>query len=231
MKHKKIMRQFFDSESFTYTYLIASGMGREGILIDPVDRHYDHYVRIISELDLKLVAAIDTHTHADHCSARCALRHALNCEAVIGQQSQAECISLHAKDNEVIHFDGISIMPLYTPGHTDDSYCFVIDDAAYTGDTLFIRGTGRTDFQGGDAGAQYDSITEKLFTLPESTTVYPGHDYNGQTSSSIYEEKQFNPRLHQVSRQGYIELMDKLNLKKPQKMDIAVPANLTCHQA
>lgn len=224
-----IVRQMFDPTSFTYTYLIASGIGREGILIDPVDTQLERYLTTIKELDLHLVAAIDTHTHADHISARCDLRRKIDCAAIMGEQTEAECVTLAAKENEVIAFDGLTINPIYTPGHTNDSYCFLIDDAVYTGDTLFIRGTGRTDFQGGDAGLQYDSITEKLFTLPESTTVYPGHDYNGQTSSSIYEEKNFNPRLSGATRQDYIETMNNLNLPKPKRMDEAVPANLSCH--
>lgn len=225
---QKIVRQLFDQDSCTYTYLIASGIGRDGILIDPVDTQIDRYLTLIKQLNLQLVAAIDTHTHADHISARCKLRQQTNCAAIMGEQTKAECITLFAKEHEIIAFDALQITPLYTPGHTDDSYCFVIDDAVYTGDTLFIRGSGRTDFQGGDAGLQYDSITEKLFTLPESTTVYPGHDYNGQTSSTIYEEKRFNPRLSKASRQDYIQTMSQLNLQKPKRMDEAVPANLAC---
>jgi sulfur dioxygenase len=228
MKGKKIFRQLIDKQTSTYTYFLASGIGREAIIIDPVDELAPVYLQLISELDLKLVAAIDTHTHADHISARCKLRNTTNCAAVMGEQTKAQCVSIDAKENETLNFDGIVINPIYTPGHTDDSYSFVIDDSVFTGDALFIHGTGRTDFQNGSSEQLYDSITQKLFSLPEDTTVYPGHDYNGNTSSSIFEEKRFNPRLAGRTRQEFIEIMSKLDLPRPNKIDVAVPSNLQC---
>lgn len=224
-----LLRQLFDSETSTYTYLIASGIGREGIIIDPVDTHFDHYTQLIDQLGLKLVMAIDTHTHADHISARCQLHHQSHCDSVMGEHTQAECVSIKLKDSETINIDGMPLQALYTPGHTDDSYSFVINEHAFTGDALMIRGCGRTDFQNGSASDLYDSITQQLFTLPESTAVWPGHDYNGNTRSSIYEEKHFNPRLAGKSKSEFIDIMHALKLKKPAKIDIAVPANLACH--
>lgn len=223
-----IFKQLFDMETCTFTYVIASGVGREGIIIDPVDTHIDQYVQLVKELGLKLVASVDTHVHADHITASGRLREKTQCESVIGDQSKAECVSLKIKENEAIDFDGLSLKALYTPGHTDDSYSFTVGDKVFTGDTLLIRGTGRTDFQNGDAAAQYDSIMNKLFSLPEQTLVYPAHDYHGRTSSTIWEEKRFNPRLQVASEQEYIDLMASLDLPKPKYMDVAVPANLRC---
>ena len=223
-----IFKQLFDMETCTFIYVIASGVGREGIIIDPVDTHIDQYVQLVKELGLKLVASVDTHVHADHITASGRLREQTQCESVIGDQSKAECVSLKIKENEAIDFDGLSLKALYTPGHTDDSYSFTVGDKVFTGDTLLIRGTGRTDFQNGDAAAQYDSIMNKLFSLPEQTLVYPAHDYHGRTSSTIWEEKRFNPRLQVASEQEYIDLMASLDLPKPKYMDVAVPANLRC---
>lgn len=225
-----ILKQLFDKESSTLTYLIASAEGREGIIIDPVIGNLERYTTLIDELGLKLVMAIDTHTHADHISARCALHHRTECHAVMGEYSSAECVSLRLKDSEKMTVDGLSLVSLYTPGHTDDSYCFLIDDTVFTGDTLFIRGTGRTDFQNGNAESMYQSITEKLFTLPSPTVVYPGHDYNGNRSSSIAEECKFNPRLAGKSKSEFVEIMQQLNLAAPKEIDSAVPANLNCQR-
>ncbi len=223
-----IFRQFFDSETFTYTYLIASAQGREGILIDPVKTKGELYQTMIEQLQLKLVAAIDTHVHADHITALDDLNQATGCKTIMGEHSKAEFLSLRVKDEEELNFDGLKLKAIYTPGHTDDSYCFLLNDLLFTGDTLLIRGTGRTDFQNGDAYAQYNSIKNKLFKLDDSTTVYPGHDYNGLTSSTILEEKKYNPRLQVKSADEYAQLMANLNLPRPKHMDIAVPANLVC---
>jgi sulfur dioxygenase len=225
-----LIKQLFDLDSSTYTYLIASGRGREGIIIDPVDKQVGVYQKLIDELKLELVMAIDTHTHADHVSGRCQLRHKSFCKAVVGDQSKAECVSLRLKEGEDIPLDGLSITPLYTPGHTDDSYSLVIENYVFTGDALFVRGTGRTDFQNGDPEALYDSITQKLFKLPESTIVYPAHDYNGNTSSSIYEEIHYNPRVSGKSKAEFVRIMNDLSLPKPGKIDVAVPANLACRK-
>ena len=223
-----ILKQLFDFDTYTYTYLLASGIGREGVIIDPVKGHEHEYEQLINELDLKLVAAIDTHVHADHITALGTLRERLACQSIMGEQSRADCVSIKIKEDETINFDGLKLKTMYTPGHTDDSYSFVLDDFVFTGDTLLIRGTGRTDFQNGDAYAQYDSIKNKLLKLDDHLIVYPGHDYNGRTSSSIYEEKRFNPRLQVNSAHEYADFMANLNLPSPKYMDVAVPANLGC---
>ncbi|WP_192484362.1 MULTISPECIES: MBL fold metallo-hydrolase [Cysteiniphilum] len=223
-----ILKQLFDFDTYTYTYLLASGVGREGVIIDPVKGHEHMYEKLINELGLKLVAAIDTHVHADHITALGTLRERLACQSIMGEQSRADCVSIKIKEDETINFDGLKLKAIYTPGHTDDSYSFVLDGFVFTGDTLLIRGTGRTDFQNGDAYAQYDSIKNKLLKLDDHLIVYPGHDYNGHTSSSIYEEKRFNPRLQVNSAHEYADLMANLNLPNPKYMDIAVPANLRC---
>lgn len=223
-----ILRQLFDQDTWTYTYLIASGIGREAIIIDPVNTQIAKYHQLLKELDIKLVAAIDTHVHADHITAIGQLRKDTKCNSIIGQHTKAECVSVKIKEDETINFDGMQLKAIYTPGHTDDSYSFSLDDKLFTGDTLLVRGTGRTDFQNGDSVAQYDSITNKLFKFTDETIVLPGHDYNGFTSSTIGEEKRFNPRLQVKDAQQYAELMAKINLPKPKYIDIAVPANLKC---
>ena len=227
-----LFRQFFDSESSTYTYLIASGVGREAIIIDPVKERVPHYLKAIADLNLRLVRAIDTHTHADHVTGLGDLREATACMTMMGEFTHAECVDERAHDGDLINVDGVKLQAIYTPGHTNESFSFVLNPdrpfAVFTGDVLLIRGSGRTDFQGGDAGKSYDSIVNKLFTLPDETLIYPAHDYKGWTVSSIGEEKQHNPRLANTSRAAYIELMDKLVLDNPRLMDIAIPANLAC---
>lgn len=225
-----LFRQMFDSVSSTYTYVLASGPGREALIIDPVKEKLESYLQVIRELDIQLVRAIDTHTHADHVTALGDLRRETGCVTVMGEFTKAECVSESVRDDEIIDVDGLQLRSLYTPGHTDESFSFVLgnNQAVFTGDTLLIRGSGRTDFQGGDAGKSYDSITQRLFTLPDSTLVYPGHDYKGWTASSIGEEKRFNPRLAGKSREEYMETMNSLNLPNPKMMDVAVPANLAC---
>tara|TARA_R110000868_G_scaffold84822_6_gene239005 strand:+ start:77684 stop:78370 length:687 start_codon:yes stop_codon:yes gene_type:complete len=223
-----IFRQLFDYETYTYSYLIASDIGREALIIDPVKSQLSVYLRLIEELQLKLVFAIDTHVHADHITALGKLQEHTQCQTIMGQESPATCVSLRVKEGEPLIVDSLVLNPLYTPGHTDDSYSFLMDDRVFTGDTLLIRGTGRTDFQNGDSEQQFDSLFNKLLCLPEHTLVYPGHDYHGQTVSTIAEEKQFNPRLQVNSKQEYVDIMANLNLPKPKFMDIAVPANLQC---
>ena len=221
-----IFRQLFEPVSSTYTYLIASRHGGEALLIDPVFEKTDRYLRLLEELDLKLVKVIDTHVHADHVTAMGALRDHTNCVTVMGEQSPVDVVSMRVTDGERVTIEGINMTALYTPGHTDDSYCFLMDDRIFTGDTLLIRGTGRTDFQNGDAGAQYDSLFGRLLSLPEQTLVYPAHDYQGDMVSTIAEEKAHNPRLQVSSKQAYIELMNNLNLPNPKMMDVAVPENI-----
>ena len=223
-----ICRQLFDHESSTYTYLLAERRGGEALLIDPVLERSEQYVKLIEELDLRLVMAVDTHIHADHITALGALREKTDCVTAMGEMTGAECVSLHFREGDKLRVDGLALDVLYTPGHTDDSYSFLLPDRVFTGDTLLIRGTGRTDFQNGDAGAQYDSLFGKLLNLPEDTLVYPAHDYNGMTVSSIGEEKRWNPRLQVRSRDEYVALMNGLVLDNPRLMDVAVPANRTC---
>jgi glyoxylase-like metal-dependent hydrolase (beta-lactamase superfamily II)/rhodanese-related sulfurtransferase len=221
-----IFRQLFESVSCTYTYLLASRRGGEALIIDPVLEKVDRYIKLLEELDLRLVKAMDTHVHADHITGLGALRDRTRCITVMGEQSGVDVVSQRVSDGERIDIEGLSLTALYTPGHTDDSYCFLMDDRVFTGDTLFIRGTGRTDFQHGDSHAGYASIVDKLLTLPDETLVYPGHDYKGDTVSTIAEERAFNPRLQVASAAEYAEIMDHLNLPNPKMMDVAVPANL-----
>jgi len=223
-----IFRQLFDNTSSTYTYLMAERQGGEALLIDPVLENTGQYVRLIEELDLKLVKAVDTHIHADHVTALGALHNQTGCITAMGAMSRAECVSVHFHEGDKLSADNLHLDILYTPGHTDDSYSFLLPDRVFTGDTLLIRGTGRTDFQNGDPAAQYDSLFDKLLTLPKDTLVYPAHDYNGMTVSTIGEEKRYNPRLQVSSRQAYVDLMNGLELDPPRLMDIAVPANLAC---
>ena len=223
-----IFRQLFDHESSTYTYLLAERRGGEALLIDPVLEQTDKYVRLVDELGLRLVMAADTHIHADHVTALGALRDHTGCATAMGEQTKAECVSVRLRDGEHVRVDDLALEVLYTPGHTDDSYSLLLPDRVFTGDTLLIRGTGRTDFQNGDPAAQYDSLFGRLLRLPEDTFVYPAHDYNGMTVSTIGEERAHNPRLQVRSKQEYVELMNGLVLSSPRLMDVAVPANRAC---
>jgi glyoxylase-like metal-dependent hydrolase (beta-lactamase superfamily II) len=221
-----IFRQIFDGVSSTYTYLLASRRGGETLIIDPVLDKVDRYIQLVKELDLKLVKAVDTHLHADHITGLGALRDRTRCITVMGEQSRVDVVSMRVSEGDRIEIEGLSLDVIYTPGHTDDSYSFRMPDRVFTGDTLLIRGTGRTDFQNGDPAAQYESIFGKLLKLPEETLVYPAHDYKGDTVSTIGEERAFNPRLQVKSKQQYIELMNGLRLDNPKLMDVAVPANM-----
>jgi sulfur dioxygenase len=220
-----IFRQLFDSTSGTYTYLLASRRGGEALIIDPVLEKVDRYLQLVRELDVKLVKAVDTHLHADHITGLGALRDRTHCITVMGEQTHADVVSMRVAEGDRVEIDGVRLDVLYTPGHTDDSYSFRMADRVFTGDTLLIRGTGRTDFQNGDPRAQYDSIFNKLLKLPDETLVYPAHDYKGETVSTIGEEKLFNPRLRVKSMDEYAELMNNLKLPNPKMMDVAVPAN------
>ena len=221
-----IFRQLFDSVSGTYTYLIASRHGAEALIIDPVLEKVDRYIQLLNELDLRLVKAVDTHLHADHITGLGALRDRTHCITVMGEQTKADVVSMRLSDGDRLDIEGISFDVIYTPGHTDDSYCFLLPDRVFTGDTLLIRGTGRTDFQNGDPRAQYESIFGRLLKLPEETLVYPAHDYKGDTVSTIAEEKAFNPRLQVRSVDEYVDLMNNLRLPNPKLMDVVVPANM-----
>ena len=221
-----IFEQLFDQKSSTYTYIIASGEGREALIIDPVIEHSDEYSTILNNLDLKLVKVIDTHIHADHISALNELNKRTNCIRVMGEKSKSEVIDLRIKDGEKIKVEEVELQAIYTPGHTDCSYSFLMNDRVFTGDTLLINGSGRTDFQNGDAYDAYDSIFNKLLKLPEKTLVFPAHDYNGKKFSTIENEKNNNPRLQVSSKEEYADIMNNLNLANPKMMDVAVPANV-----
>ncbi|SCW86774.1 Glyoxylase, beta-lactamase superfamily II [Rhizobium mongolense subsp. loessense] len=221
-----IFRQLFDSVSGTYTYLIASRKGGEALIIDPVLEKVDRYLKLVEELDLKLVKAVDTHLHADHVTGLGALRDRTHCVTVMGEQTLADVVSMRVTEGDRVAIEGLSLDVLYTPGHTDDSYSFLMNGRVFTGDTLLIRGTGRTDFQNGNPFQQYDSIFNKLLKLPDETLVYPAHDYKGDTVSTIGEEKLFNPRLKVSSADEYADLMNNLKLPNPKMMDVAVPANI-----
>jgi glyoxylase-like metal-dependent hydrolase (beta-lactamase superfamily II) len=223
-----IFRQLFDRTSSTYTYLLAERKGGEALLIDPVIENTDQYTQLLDELDVKLVLAVDTHIHADHVTALGSLRNRTDCATAMGDKTGVDCVSVLFREGEKLCVDNLHLDILYTPGHTDDSYSFVLPDRVFTGDTLLIRGTGRTDFQNGDPAAQYDSLFEKLLRLPRDTLVYPAHDYNGMTVSTIGEEAQHNPRLQVDSKQAYIDQMNALDLDDPRLMDVAVPANRSC---
>ena len=221
-----IFNQLFDEKSHTYTYIISSGKGREALIIDPVIEKTNEYLRILKNLELKLVKVIDTHIHADHVSALNELNKKTKCIRIMGDKSPSEVIDIRVKDNEKIKIENIELTSIYTPGHTKCSYSFLMKDRVFTGDTLLINGTGRTDFQGGSAKDQYNSIFNVLLKLPEETIVYPAHDYNGKKSSSILDEKANNPRLQVNSLNEYEEIMNNLKLDCPELMDYNVPANI-----
>ena len=221
-----IFKQVFDKKTSTYTYLIASSKGREALIIDPVLDNINEYISLLNELDLKLVKVIDTHIHADHITGASKLKEQTNCTTIMGEQTPADTLDLKVKDEEIIKLDQIEIRALYTPGHTSDSFSFLMNDYLFSGDTLLINGTGRTDFQNGSAKDAYNSIFNKLLKLPEKTLLYPGHDYNGKKVSSIGKEKKFNPRLQVSSENEYIEIMNNLNLSEPKMMDINVARNI-----
>jgi sulfur dioxygenase len=221
-----IFRQLFEPVSCTYSYLIASRRGGEALIIDPVLEKVDRYLQLLRELDLRLIKAVDTHLHADHITGLGALRDKTHCITVMGEQSSIDVVSMRIADGDKLGIEGISMDVIYTPGHTDDSYSFVMQDRVFTGDTLMIRGTGRTDFQNGDPRMQYESLFGRLLRLPDETLVFPAHDYKGDTVSTIAEEKAFNPRLQVKSADEYVALMNGLNLSNPKMMDVAVPANM-----
>ena len=221
-----IFNQFFDDVSCTYTYLLSSGKGREALIIDPVLEKTGEYISFLKKLDLKLVKVIDTHIHADHISGMKELHKQTDCASVMGEKSQSEVVNIKIKDNEKIKIENIELTSMYTPGHTDCSYSFLMKDRIFTGDTLLIGGTGRTDFQNGNPIDQYHSLFDRILTLPEKIFVYPGHDYKGKKVSTIGQQKHTNPRLRVKSINEYVELMNSLNLPNPKMMDIAVLANI-----
>ena len=222
-----IFRQLFDSVTGTYSYLLASRRGGEAMIIDPVIEKVDRYLALIRELDVRLVKAVDTHMHADHITGLGALHDKTNCITAMGRETKADVVSMRLSDGDKLAIEGLALDVIYTPGHTDDSYSFIMPDRVFTGDTLLIRGTGRTDFQNGDPRQQYESLFGRLLKLPDATLVYPAHDYKGDTVSTIGEEKAFNPRLQVKSIDEYVALMNGLKLPNPKMMDLAVPANMS----
>ena len=221
-----IFKQVFDTKTSTYTYLIASAKGREAIIIDPVIENVNEYIQLLKDLDLKLVKVIDTHIHADHVTGASKLKEVTNCSTLMGEHTPADAVEIKVKDDELIDIDGLNIRSIYTPGHTSESYSFLLDNYLFSGDALLINGTGRTDFQNGSSKESYYSIFDKLLKLPEETLLYPGHDYNGEKASTIGKEKKFNPRLQVKSVDEYVEIMSNLNLSKPEMMDSNVSKNI-----
>ena len=221
-----IFKQVFDTKTSTYTYVIASAKGREAVIIDPVIENVNEYIKLLKELDLKLVKVIDTHIHADHVTGASKLKQATNCVTIMGEHTPSEAVEIKVKDNELIKIDDLEIKSIYTPGHTSESYSFLLDNYLFTGDALLINGTGRTDFQNGNSKDSYHSIFDKLLKLPADTLLYPGHDYNGKKVSTIGNEKKFNPRLQVKNVDEYIEIMANLNISKPDMMDINVSRNI-----
>ena len=221
-----IFKQVFDKKTSTYTYLIASAKGREAVIIDPVIENVNKYIQLLRNLDLKLVKVIDTHIHADHVTGASKLKQVTNCATLMGEHTPADAVEIKVKDNELINIDGLNIRSIYTPGHTAESYSFLLDNYLFSGDALLINGTGRTDFQNGNSKDSYHSIFDKLLKLPEETLLYPGHDYNGEKVSTIEKEKKFNHRLQVKNVDEYIEIMSNLNLSKPEMMDNNVSKNI-----
>ena len=221
-----IFKQLFDDKSSTYTYILASDKGREALIIDPVIEHTNKYINVLDELNLKLVKVIDTHIHADHVTGLNELSKKTNCTKIMGEKSKSEVVDLYVKEDDKIKIENIELKVLYTPGHTDCSYSYLMKDRVFTGDTLLINGTGRTDFQNGNAKDAYNSIFNKLLKLPEETLLYPAHDYKGEKVSTIGREKKNNPRLQVKSQDEYVEIMNNLNLKKPDQIELNVSKNI-----
>ena len=221
-----IFKQLFDSQSSTYTYLISSGQGREALIIDPVIENVAEYINVLKQLDLKLVKVIDTHIHADHVTGASKLKDITKCSTIMGDHTPADSVEIKVKDDEYINLDNLKIRAMYTPGHTSDSYSFLMNNYLFSGDTLLINGTGRTDFQNGSAKDAYNSIFNKLLKLPEETLLYPAHDYKGEKVSTIGKEKKQNPRLQVNSVDQYINIMNNLNIKKPTELEFNVSRNI-----
>ena len=221
-----IFKQVFDKESSTYTYLIASAEGREALIIDPVLENVADYIKLLKELNLKLVKVIDTHIHADHVTGASKLKDLTKCSTIMGEHTPAEAVEIKVKDDEYIQLDNLKIRAMHTPGHTSDSFSFLMNNYLFSGDTLLINGTGRTDFQNGNSKDAYNSLFNRILKLPDETLLYPAHDYKGETVSTIGKEKKFNPRLQVSNVEEYIDIMNNLNLKKPAEIDFNVASNI-----
>lgn len=222
-----LFRQLFDDDTWTYTYLLADESTHEAVMIDSVDTQLERDIKLMDELGLKLIFTFDTHVHADHVTASAMLRDRTGCKVGASLHGGVSCADLQLQEGDRFSFGSHTIAVIETPGHTDSCITFHCEERLFTGDALLIRGCGRTDFQQGSSDKLFSSITEKLYVLPDEMVVYPGHDYKGMTSSTIGEEKRYNPRLTQ-GREKFIELMDNLNLANPKRIDEAVPANLKC---
>ena len=221
-----IFEQLFDKKSSTYTYLIASNKGREALIIDPVIDNVSEYINLLNSLDLKLVKVIDTHIHADHVTGASKLKDLTKCSTIMGEHTPAEAVEIKVKDDEYINLDNLKIRAMHTPGHTSDSFSFLMNDYLFSGDTLLINGTGRTDFQNGNSRDAYNSLFNRILKLPDETLLYPAHDYKGETVSTIGKERKLNPRLQVSNVEEYIEIMNNLNLKKPAEIDFNVASNI-----
>ena len=221
-----IFKQVFDQKSSTYTYLIASAQGREALIIDPVLENVEDYIKLLNELNLRLVKVIDTHIHADHVTGASKLKDLTKCSTIMGEHTPAESVEIKVKDDEYIHLDNLKIRAMHTPGHTSDSFSFLMNNYLFSGDTLLINGTGRTDFQNGNSKDAYNSLFNRILKLPDETLLYPAHDYKGETVSTIGKEKKFNPRLQVNNVEEYIDIMNNLNLKKPAEIDFNVASNI-----
>ena len=221
-----IFKQVFDEKSSTYTYLIASSQGREAIIIDPVLDNVKYYIKLLKKFDLKLVKLIDTHIHADHITAATKLKNITKCSTIMGEHTPADSVEIKVRDEEYIKIDNLKIKAMYTPGHTSDSYSFLMDNYLFSGDTLLINGTGRTDFQNGNSKDAYNSIFNKLLKLPDETLLYPAHDYKGERVSTIGKERKLNPRLQVSSVDEYVDVMSNLNLKKPFDIETNIARNI-----
>ena len=221
-----IFKQFFDKTSYTYTYLIADKKGSEACIIDPVFENINSYLKVIKSLNLKLVKVIDTHIHSDHITGVSALKEKTDCIIIMGKSENSPLVAnIEVKDREIIKIGNLKMTALFTPGHTCDSYSFKLNDIVFTGDTLLISGSGRTDLPGGDPYKSYDSIFNILLKLKDDTLVYPAHDYNGKKFSTIKKEKFYNPRLQVKNKIEYVSIMNNLNLPTPKLMDVAIPIN------
>lgn len=224
-----IFRQLFDRESCTYTYLIADARSQRALLVDPVLEQVERDLQVLRELGLHLHACLETHVHVDHVTGADKLRTLTGCQVIVPEQSGVIGADRIIHDREVLLLGAVQIRAFATPGHTSSHMVYWVNQShLLSGDALLIRGCGRTDFQGGDAGMLYETVTQTLFSLPDATLIYPGHDYQGRTVSTIGEEKQWNPRFAGRNRSQFIEMMAQLNLPYPKKMNQAVPANQRC---
>lgn len=229
MNSTLLFYQLFEKDTSTYTYLLADRETKEAVIIDPVIETIERDLHLVQELGLKLKYTLDTHIHADHVTASGEIRRRTGAQLGLGAGYDSHCADLNLKDGESLPFGSQAIKVIHTPGHTNGCVSYYIDNKIFTGDALLIRGCGRTDFQDGSSEHLFDSVREKIFSLPETTEVFPAHDYKGFTKSSVLLEKRFNPRLNEtVSKENFVNIMSELHLDQPKKIGIAVPANLQC---